>query len=117
MARPRKWKTVCALPGITEYTSLGAQGTALPFVVMTIEEYEVIRLIDKEGMTQQECAEHMSVSRPTIQLIYDGARKKLAEFLTHGGRLRIGGGDYRLCEEWRQPCTAAYCARYGCKKG
>ncbi len=116
MARPRKWKTVCALPSVNEYMASGSKGTPLSFLIMTVEEYEVIRLIDKENMTQQECAEHMGVSRPTIQTIYESARQKLATFLTGGGRLRIGGGDYRLCEEWKQPCSAAYCARYGCKK-
>ena len=115
MSRPRKWKTVCALPAITEYSSSGAPGGPVPFIVMKVEEYEVVRLIDGENMTQEECAEHLGVSRPSVQLIYDAARKKLADFLVCGGKLRIGGGDYRLCEEWHQPCSAAYCARYGRK--
>ncbi len=116
MARPRKWKTVCALPRVNEYAASNAQGEGpLPHLVMTVEEYEVIRLIDRENMTQQECAVHMDVSRPTVQMIYESARKKLADFLVNGGKLRIGGGDYRLCEEWQQPCSQAYCERYGCR--
>lgn len=113
MARPRKWKNVCALPPINEFLTHGAPGAAVPSQIMTVEEYEVIRLIDKSGMTQEECAAHMGVSRPTVQIIYNSARKKLADYLTDGGRLRIGGGDYRLCEERHAQCAPEHCQRYG----
>lgn len=113
MARPKKWKTVCRMPRVNEFTAGTAPGTPLAFLTMTVEEYEAVRLIDLEDMTQSECAEHLGVSRPTIQLLYENARRKLALFLVGGGRLRIGGGDYRLCTEWPQPCSRAYCERYG----
>ena len=34
----------------------------------------------------------------TVQRIYENARKKLALALVEGRPLRIGGGDYRLCD-------------------
>ena len=48
-------------------------------VVMTLDEFETIRLLDREGLTQEQCAERMGVSRPTVTAIYDSARKKVAE--------------------------------------
>ena len=67
-------------------------------VVMSLDELETIRLIDKEGMTQEECAEKMGVARTTVTSIYDSARKKIADALIDGKRLQISGGAYQLKE-------------------
>lgn len=54
--------------------------------------------MDLEGLSQQECSQWMEVARTTVQRIYENARKKLALALVEGRPLRIGGGDYRLCD-------------------
>ena len=65
-------------------------------VVMSLDEFETIRLIDKEGMTQEECSKRMGVARTTVTSIYDSARKKIADALIDGKRLQISGGAYQL---------------------
>ena len=67
-------------------------------VVMSLDELETIRLIDKEGLTQEACAEKMGVARTTVTSIYDSARKKIADALIDGKRLQISGGAYQLKE-------------------
>ena len=67
-------------------------------VVMSLDEFETIRLIDKEGMTQEECSKRMGVARTTVTSIYDSARKKIADALIDGKRLQISGGVYQLKE-------------------
>ena len=51
-----------------------------------MDEYEAIRLIDRQGFSQEECSSYMQVARTTVQMIYNSARQKLAEALETGGR-------------------------------
>ena len=61
-------------------------------VRMTVDEYEALRLLDGEGLTQESCAVRMNIARTTVTAIYDSARKKVADALVHGKRLLITGG-------------------------
>lgn len=67
-----------------------------PVVILTVDEYETIRLVDKEGISQEECGVFMNVSRATAQRIYAAARRKIAHSLVEGLPLQIEGGDYLL---------------------
>ncbi len=67
-----------------------------PVVILTVDEYETIRLVDKEGISQEECGVYMNVSRATAQRIYATARRKIAHSLVEGLPLQIEGGDYLL---------------------
>ena len=96
MPRPRKWRRVCCMPENKLFGPLsGAQSNDQP-IIMTIDEYEIIRLIDVEGLTQSECAERMMVARATIQTSYQLARTKLGQALVNGRALLIEGGDFQL---------------------
>ena len=59
---------------------------------MTLDEYEAIRLLDLENLQQEQAAAQMGVARTTVQLIYNNARRKLADCLVNGKRLVIEGG-------------------------
>ena len=85
------------MPGCGRFGPMDGGGAERPVVTMTLDEYESIRLIDLEGLTQEACAESMNVARSTVQAIYDGARTKLAECLMNEKELCIAGGDYVLC--------------------
>lgn len=99
MPRPRKCKKVCCLPENNLFGPINVGDIYNEVITMTVDEYETIRLIDLEEMTQEECAYKMNVARTTIQRIYNDARKKLAKSLVEGKRIQIGGGDYKLCGE------------------
>lgn len=110
MPRPIKCRRVCMLPRSAAFHSLGGEHSHP--ITMSVEEYETIRLIDSEGLKQEEAAQRMSVARPTVQRIYESARKKLAEFLVDGGALRVMGGDYEVCTENEKPCCGLTCPRH-----
>lgn len=69
-------------------------------IVLSLEEYETIRLIDYLGYNQEQCAKQMAVSRSTIVSLYNMARKKIARFILEGHSLEISGGHYQL-EEYK----------------
>ena len=74
-------------------------------VIMSLDEFETIRLLDREGMTQEQCAEQMGVARTTVTAIYDSARRKTAEALVDGKRLLIRGGNYQLSGQGAENIT------------
>lgn len=94
MPRPQKTRTVCFEKEIHYGPKFQhAKGS----VHMTIEEFETIRLIDYEKLSQQECSELMHVSRTTVQSIYDTARYKIADAMMNEKIINIRGGNYQLC--------------------
>ena len=112
MPRPRKWRNVCCLPGNSRFGPLDAPANTQNFVTMTVDEYETIRLIDLEGLTQEECADQMNIARSTVQGMYNRARRKVAEALVDGKVLNIKGGDYRLCDGLGNFCGGEGCRRH-----
>jgi len=49
MPRPRKWRKVCCLPESNRFGPLNVPINQEHFVIMTVDEYETIRLVDLEG--------------------------------------------------------------------
>ena len=116
MPRPRKWRKVCCLPDSSRFGPLDFPTSAENIVNMTVDEYESIRLIDLEGLTQEACANQMNISRTTVQGIYFEARKKIAMSLVDGKILLIEGGEYQLCNENAEGCRGNHCRRHRCMK-
>lgn len=109
MARPKKCRRVCCMPDNRSFGPLGNGGQKRKTIVMTVDEYETIRLIDLERLSQEECAKRMNVARTTAQSIYNSARMKLAEFLVDGMELSIGGGNYVLCDDEQSGFRCGHC--------
>ena len=111
MPRPRKCRKVCQLPLIQEFHPTGVPSQK-EWVTLTVDEYEAVRLIDKQGFSQEDCSNYMQVARTTVQAIYTSARKKLALMLVEGRPLRIDGGDYQLCDGKEDTCGCGGCRRH-----
>ena len=114
MARPRKCRRVCGMPRNKSFAPMGLWDSA-ERVIMAVDEYETIRLIDLAGYTQEECAEQMGIARTTVQGIYNEARRKLADVLVNGKTLFIDGGDIDLCQRENAGCGRK-CGQICCKK-
>ncbi len=103
MSRPTKCRLICRFPQTVEFVPAQGEEGKEP-VILTVDEYEAIRLIDREELSQEQCSQRMQVARTTAQKIYDSARKKLADMLVDGRPLKIEGGEYRLCNGGNQLC-------------
>ena len=102
MARPRKFSTVQIPPRIKGFNPVGYYSRQLDPVIMHIEEYEVIRLLDYENLSQEDAARVMKVSRPTLTRIYERVRKKIASALIESRQIKIEGGRAVFNNNWFQ---------------
>lgn len=101
MARPKKCRRICSKP---ESQTFCPSGVYHDVVTMSFDEFEVIRLLDQEGLTQEQCARQMNVARATVTLIYNSARKKVADVIVNSKKLIIDGGDVIVCEKADHCC-------------
>ena len=95
MARPPRCRRICSEPKFSRIMPEGGSGEV---VVLSIDEYEAIRLIDHERRTHEQAALQMDISRTTVTEIYESARTKIAECIVSGRTLEISGGRYRICD-------------------
>ncbi|WP_027362829.1 DUF134 domain-containing protein [Desulfospira joergensenii] len=97
MPRPKRPRCISARPRIRGFQPRGAEETGE--IILSLEEFEVIRLIDHEGFDQAGVAEVMEVSRQTVGRILKSARFKIAESLVQAKRLTVQGGCYEMREQ------------------
>ena len=96
MARPRKCRWVASEPGVTFFKPQGIPMRELEQVVISVDELEALRLSDYLGLNQEDVAQEMNVSRPTVTRMLAKAHRVIAEALVYGKAIRIEGGDYQV---------------------
>jgi predicted DNA-binding protein (UPF0251 family) len=58
-------------------------------VLINTAEMEAFRLVDLEGLSQEEAGQRMGISRGTVWRLLQSARRKTAQALTEGRPLQI----------------------------
>jgi predicted DNA-binding protein (UPF0251 family) len=79
--------TLGIIPTIDSFTPSPLRNIEPVFIEMA--ELEAFRLVDMEGLSQEEAGQRMSISRGTIWRLVQSARKKTAQALTEGRPLQI----------------------------
>lgn len=100
MPRPSRCRRVCCEPQVRRFAPEAKSAAGV--VVLFVEEYEAVRLIDLQKRTHDQCARQMDISRTTVTEIYEKARFKIADALVNGKALVVEGGNYRVCQEPKQ---------------
>ncbi len=98
MPRPKRCRRIGATPGSSYFKPRGIPLSELDEVVLSVDEFEAIRLADLKGLYQELAAGKMSVSRQTFGRIIAAAHQKVAEALVRGKALKIEGGFVELAE-------------------
>ncbi len=104
MARPRNCRRVGSMPQSDYFKPRGIPLSVLEEVVLTVDEFEAVRLADLEGLYQEQAAEKMNVSRQTFGRIIESAHKKVAEALVRGKALKIEGGEFEMASMRKFRC-------------
>lgn len=107
MSRPKRIRRIENLPHYKGFMPVGLTEESLP-VVMTLDEYESIRLSDFELLGQVEAANIMGVSRPTFARIYENARRKVARAFMLASPIVFEGGKVYFNSEWYS-CNSCSC--------
>lgn len=109
MPRPQRCRRICSEPEFTGFSP--DNETNQEPIILTLDEFETIRLVDLEKQTHEQAAKQMEIARSTVTEIYESARQKIADSLVNGHRLVISGGNYRLCDG-----SPSWCYRKNCQK-
>ena len=99
MPRMPKCRRICGFPDYYSFVPEEADSEKVDTITLSLDEFETIKLLDYEGLNQQDCAARMGVARTTVTAMYDSARRKMAEAFVEGKRLSIAGGNIEIDRE------------------
>ena len=87
MGRPKIPRNICGKPADSCFKPNGIPMSELERIDLAPDEFEALRLVDLQGMLQQDAAVVMGVSRETLANLVKAARCKVVDCLVHGKAL------------------------------
>jgi uncharacterized protein len=96
LARPKRLRRLAFAPPAHLFSPSGEENHTVPqdTVILTMDEFETLRLADLECHSQEQAAKKMGVSRATFGRIIESGRSKVAQALVQGCRIEISGGSF-----------------------
>jgi predicted DNA-binding protein (UPF0251 family) len=105
MPRPKKKRKIDNPPKMQGFKPFGIAVCDTSPIIMQYEEYETVKLVIYDELSQDIAADRMEVSRPTLTRIYNSALKKIGQAFVEGKSIIIDGGNFEFDKDW-----------YKCKK-
>ena len=100
MPRQKRSRLILNPPSIKGMSAFGIQKRSSEKVSLYFEEYQAIKLLDYEGMTQEQAAVHMTVFRPTHNAYLRDSQTKSSQSTNRRERLVIRGGKFHFDDSW-----------------
>lgn len=107
MPRPQKCRKIDNPPKMDGFRPFGIIRNHMDNIVLQYDEYESIRLVNYDKLPQEEAADRMGISRPTLTRIYNRALEKIATAFVEGKSIHLKGGNFELKKEWYK-CKTCY---------
>lgn len=98
--RPKRRRMLQEPPFNSGFVPSNGEYDTTEGIVLLYEEYEALRLSDYEGLSQEEAAQKMDVSRPTFTRIYKATREKIATAFVENKQIFIDGGNVDFQASW-----------------
>ncbi len=89
MPKNRKYRKIGSVPKARIFKPLGNKLSHLDEIVLTLDEFEALRLGELNNLTQKQAANRMWISQPTFNRVLTSARKKVALAIIAGKQIRI----------------------------
>jgi len=96
MVRPKRCRNITFIGQFHYFKPQSIPLRELNEVILTVDEFEAMRLKDKLGLGQTESAKQLNVSQPTFHRILESARRKITEAIVDGKAIKIHGGEYQM---------------------
>ena len=94
--RPKKIRWVKCGPQSRCFKPQGRASNAGDAVTVSLDEFEAMRLLDLEGLSQEAAARRMKVHRSTVSRMMTSGHKKLMAALVQCRALKIEGGCCKI---------------------
>lgn len=91
MVRPCIRRRIRGRPNSSYFKPAGIRMIDLAESVLEMAEFEAVRLVDLEGVSQEEAGRKMQISQSTLSRVLKSGRRKVADAIVNGKAIRIEG--------------------------
>lgn len=96
MPRPTCRRRIGFIPNVVYFKPAGIPIATLDEVIIGHDELEALRLKNLMGLPQEEAANIMGISQPTLHRLLSNTYQKIADALINGKAIRVEGGNVEL---------------------
>ena len=89
MPRPLRRRRIRGKPNASYFKPAGIRMIELEESILTMPEFEAIRLVDLTEVPQEEAGKQMQVSQSTLSRVLKSGRKKIADAIVNGKAIKI----------------------------
>ncbi|HJD96963.1 DUF134 domain-containing protein [Mailhella massiliensis] len=112
--RPQKIRIITHKPAWTRFLPEGGMA-GMTEMTLSLDMLESMRLVDAEGLPQEEAAKAMGISAPTLCRLLGEARRRVATALRDGLPLLCEGGNVRLSVVPGRECRGRGHSEHTCR--
>ena len=94
--RPKKPRWIRCSPKERCFRPRCRREDELEGVVLSLDEFEVLRLVHLEGLSQEEAGKRMGVHRSTVSRTLKSAHRKITDALVNARAIRIEGSSCEI---------------------